>query len=372
MKNNNNTYKFIISGGGTGGHIFPALSIAEEIKHRLPEAEILFVGAKGKMEMEKVPAAGYPIESLWISGFNRTKKWKNITFPFKLISSLWKAKRIINRFQPDAVIGTGGFASGPIMYMAQKKGIPTFIQEQNSFPGITNKLLAKGASRIYAAYEEVNRFFDKEKVILTGNPIRKNLERESKDKKTAAVKFGLNPEQKTILVIGGSLGAMPVNRIIEKHLKDIEKNGWQLIWQTGKNHYETFKKYNNDVIKVLPFIQDMAAAYTLADVIVSRAGAGTLSELAIVGKPSVLIPSPYVAEDHQTKNAQALAQKNAAVLIKEKELDHSFLSSLEEILNDKKKYEQLKTNLKQMAKPMATQEIVSDILKSIKKNKNYS
>ncbi len=370
MKKQNKTYKFIISGGGTGGHIFPALSIAEEIKNRLPGAEILFVGAKGKMEMEKIPAAGYPIEALWISGLNRTKKWKNINFPFKLASSLWKARKIIADFKPDAVIGTGGFASGPIMYVAQKKGIPTFIQEQNSYPGITNKLLAKGARKIYAAYDEVNRFFDKNKVVVTGNPVRKNLENEYTDKKEAARKFGLDPEQKTILVIGGSLGAMPVNRIVEKHLKEIKDNNWQLIWQTGKNHYENFKKYKDENIKVMPFIQDMASAYAVADMIISRAGAGTLSELAIVGKPVVLIPSPYVAEDHQTKNAQALAQKKAAVLIKEKDLENNFLSSLKHILTEDKASQSLSSNLKKMAKPNATKEIVDDILKEIRNLEN--
>jgi len=367
MKNDLTKYKFIISGGGTGGHIFPALSIADEIKQRYPQSEILFVGAKGKMEMEKVPASGYPIEGLWISGLNRHKKWKNLSFPFKLISSLWKARKIINTFQPDAVIGTGGFASGPIMYMAQKKGIPTFIQEQNSYPGITNKLLAKQADKIYVAYSNLERFFDKGKIHYTGNPVRKNLQMDTLTKKEASSIFGLNPEKKTILIVGGSLGAMPVNTIIEKHLGDIKNESWQLIWQTGKNHYEHYKKYDSKEVKVLPFIQNMAAAYAMADVIVSRAGAGTVSELAIVGKPVILIPSPYVAEDHQTKNAMALEEKNAAVLIPEKKLNESFFNQLKILLTDPEKYQKISKNLKALAKPEATNEIVTDILNQMNK-----
>ncbi len=369
MNSTKETYKFIISGGGTGGHIFPALSIADEIKRRDPDTEILFVGAKGKMEMERVPAAGYPIEGLWISGLNRHKKWKNINFPFKLLSSLWKARRIIKNFKPDAVIGTGGFASGPIMFMAQKKGIPTFIQEQNSFPGITNKLLAKGADKIFVAYDDLERFFDQKKIKLTGNPVRKNLESQELNKKQASSIFGLDPHKKTILVVGGSLGAMPVNKIIEKHLEDIKKEGWQLIWQTGKNHYSLFNKYESPEVKIMPFIQNMAAAYTMADLIISRAGAGTVSELAIVGKPAILIPSPYVAEDHQTKNARALEKKKAAILIPEKELENSFFEKIKTLLTDVIVYTELSNNLKALSKPQATSQIVNEILEIVKKKK---
>jgi UDP-N-acetylglucosamine--N-acetylmuramyl-(pentapeptide) pyrophosphoryl-undecaprenol N-acetylglucosamine transferase len=373
MKNNNKTYKFIISGGGTGGHIFPALSIADEIKKNFPESEILFVGAKNKMEMDRVPAAGYSIEGLWISGLNRTDKLKNIFFPFKLISSLWKARKIINRFKPDAVIGTGGFASGPIMYMAQMKGIPTFIQEQNSFPGITNKLLAKKSDKIYVAYNGLERFFDKDKIEITGNPVRSNLLKEKTNKEEAAHFFGLDPKKKTILVIGGSLGAMPVNRAIEKRIDEIKEQGWQLIWQTGKNHYQHFKKFEDKGIKVLPFIQDMSAAYSIADVILSRAGAGTVSELAIVGKPVILIPSPYVAEDHQTKNAQSLVNSEAAILIEEKELDNRLFEELLNLFSDTDKYKKLSDNLKKLAKPEATKEIVNDIMSTISsKNRKTS
>jgi len=366
MGHKNETYKIIISGGGTGGHIFPALSIADEIKNRIPDSEILFVGAKGKMEMERVPAAGYPIEGLWISGLNRSKKIKNFNFPFKLILSLWKAWKIIYRFKPDAVIGTGGFASGPIMYMAQKKGIPTFIQEQNSYPGITNKILAKGADKIYVSYPKLERFFPKDKIRLTGNPVRKKLESQIMDKKEASKIFSLNPDKKTILIVGGSLGAMPVNNTIKNNLDEIKKEGWQLIWQTGKNHYKKFQSLEDKQIKILPFISNMPAAYSASDVIISRAGAGTVSELAIVGKPIILIPSPYVAEDHQTINAQSLNKNKAAILILEKQIDRKLMKELKDLLADKKKYNLMSKNLKALAKPNATKEIVDDILNIIK------
>ncbi len=367
MKEHKQTYRFIISGGGTGGHIFPALAIANELKKRFPTAEILFVGAKGRMEMEKVPAAGYPIEALWISGLNRTHKIKNLSFPFKLISSLCKARKIINRFKPDAVIGTGGFASGPVLYMAQKKGIPTFIQEQNSYPGITNKLLAKKAKKIYTAYDNLDRFFDKNKIVLTGNPVRSLLNTNAINKEEALKKFGLEIGKKTLLIIGGSLGAMPVNRAIEKHLDEIQKKDWQMIWQTGKNHFEKFKKYDSPNIKVLPFINDMEKAYAAADLIISRAGAGSISELAIVGKPVILVPSPYVAEDHQTKNAQALVDIDAAVLIKEKDLDNELLKTIQKIFSDEAFYQKLSENLKKIAKSEAVEHIVDDIIKHLKR-----
>ncbi len=366
MKNRKKTYRFIISGGGTGGHIFPALAIANEIKGRMPDAQILFVGAKGRMEMEKIPAAGYPIEALWISGINRTNKLKNLSFPLKLVSSLWKAGKIINKFKPDAVIGTGGFASGPVLYVAQKKGIPTFIQEQNSYPGITNKLLAKNALKIYTAYDNLDNFFNPEKILLTGNPIRESLKSLNENKTDALNKFGLQPNKKTLLVVGGSLGAMQVNRAIEKYIDEIKNNQWQLIWQTGKNHYEKFRKYEDKSIKVMPFINDMNQAYAAADLIISRAGAGSISELAVVGKPVILIPSPYLAEDHQTKNAKALSDKNAAILIKEKDLDKNLIHDIQKILNDEKYHEDLQKNLKQMAKPNAVEHIVDDIFKQLK------
>ncbi len=367
MKKQAKKYKFILSGGGTGGHIFPALAIANAIKKIYPDTEILFVGAKGKMEMEKVPAAGYPIKSLWISGLNRTKKWKNFSFPFKLISSLWNARKIIKQFKPDAVIGTGGFASGPVLYMAQKMGIPTFIQEQNSYPGITNKLLSKKAQKIYTAYDNLERFFAGDKIVKTGNPIREELHHNKVSKDEALRSFGLNKAKKTIFIVGGSLGAMPVNRAIEKNLEKIKQNDWQLIWQTGKNHYEKFKKYNDDTIKVKSFIQNMKDAYAVADVIISRAGAGSISELAVLGKPVILVPSPYVAEDHQTKNAQALADEKAAILIKEKDLDKQLLPTLKKLMTDDNLYKEYQTNIKKFAQPNATKQIVESIINQIER-----
>ena len=357
--------KVIVSGGGTGGHIFPALSIANEIKNRFPQADILFVGAKGRMEMEKIPANGYPIEGLWISGINRTKMWKNITFPFKLVSSILKAKRLVRKFKPDFVIGTGGFASGPILYAAQQKGIPTFIQEQNSYPGITNKLLAKKATKIYTAYEGLERFFAADKIQLTGNPIRKELYNVSVDKQKALTGFGLQPDKKTVLSLGGSLGARPVNEAIAQIVDRMKANDFQLIWQTGKNEYEKYKHYNSDQVKVVPFIHKMQDAYAAADLIISRAGAGTISELSLIGKPVILVPSPYVAEDHQTKNAQALADKNAAVLIKEKDLNAQLWTKVHQILSDEELSNELGKKIKELAKPEATKEIVADILAEV-------
>ena len=357
--------KYIISGGGTGGHIFPALAIANEIKKQFPEAEVLFVGSKNRMEMEKVPAAGYPIEGLWISGINRTKPLKNIMFPFKLISSLWKARSIIRKFKPDAVIGTGGFASGPILFMAQKKGIPTFIQEQNSYPGITNKLLSKKVNKIYTAYDNLTQFFAEEKIIKTGNPIRRELYDTQIDKATAAKHFGLEANKKTLLVVGGSLGARPINEAIEKILPELKKIGLQLLWQTGKNGFESYKKYDGKHIRSVAFIPEMKFAYALADVIISRAGAGTISELALVEKPAILIPSPYVAEDHQTKNAQALAEKNAAVLIPEKQVNEKLFAQIEKLFKEDDLYEKMSKEIKKLALPDATQNIVRNIMKTL-------
>ncbi len=358
--------KAIISGGGTGGHIFPALSIANEIKRRYPNAEILFVGAKGRMEMEKIPANGYPIEGLWISGINRKKMWKNISFPFKLLSSIWKAKKIIKDFKPDFVIGTGGFASGPVLYAAQQKAIPTFIQEQNSYPGITNKLLAKKARKIYTAYDGLQRFFEARKIIKTGNPIRKDLHNLKIDQQEALKKFGLAPEKKTILSIGGSLGAHPLNEAIMNIVENIKEKDYQIIWQTGKNDFELYKQINDKQIKVMPFISNMPDAYAAADLIISRAGAGTISELTLIGKPVILVPSPYVAEDHQTKNAQALAEKEAAILLPEKRLKKNLWQTINEIFENKENAKKLNENIKKLAMPEATKLIVDDIVRELK------
>ena len=366
MSKNSKNIKIIMSGGGTGGHIFPALAIANTLKNIHPDAEILFVGAKGRMEMQKIPAAGYPIEGLWISGINRHQLWKNMAFPFKLISSILNARRIINNFKPDVVIGTGGFASGPLLYMAQKKGIPTFIQEQNSYPGITNKLLAKNAHKIYTAYDNLESYFPVEKIVKTGNPIRKGLDVQNINKNEALKQFGLHPDKKTILVTGGSLGAAPINKAIANNLDRLKESNYQLIWQTGQNHFEKYRELENEQIKVMPFINRMQDAYAAADLIISRAGAGAISELAVVGKPVILVPSPYVAEDHQTKNAQALSTKEAAILMTEKDLNEKLIPAIQSILEDENLANRISENIQKMAMPDAAEKIVNDILQTLK------
>ena len=355
----------MISGGGTGGHIYPAIAIANELKQRNPSTKFLFVGAKDRMEMEKVPQAGYEIIGLWISGIQRKLTLKNLQFPFKLISSLWKANKIIKKFKPDVVIGTGGFASGPTLQMANRKKIPTLVQEQNSYPGITNKLLAKKANKICVAYDGLERFFPKEKIVKTGNPVRQDLLEIKKNQKDAQVFFKLNAAQNTVLVLGGSLGARAINILIESQLNWFKKNNIQLIWQTGKLYYDEYKKYHNNNLQVHAFLNRMDLAYAAADIIISRAGAGSISELCIVGKPVIFIPSPNVTEDHQTKNAMAIVHKDAAVLCKESELD-DFQEKLENLILDTSKQEVLSKNIKAMALPNATVAIVNEIEKLIK------
>jgi len=355
----------LISGGGTGGHIYPAIAIANELKQRNPSTKFLFVGAKDRMEMEKVPQAGYEIIGLWISGIQRKLTLKNLQFPFKLISSLWKANKIIKKFKPDVVIGTGGFASGPTLQMANRKKIPTLVQEQNSYPGITNKLLAKKANKICVAYDGLERFFPKEKIVKTGNPVRQDLLEIKKNQKDAQVFFKLNAAQNTVLVLGGSLGARAINILIESQLNWFKKNNIQLIWQTGKLYYDEYKKYHNNNLQVHAFLNRMDLAYAAADIIISRAGAGSISELCIVGKPVIFIPSPNVTEDHQTKNAMAIVHKDAAVLCKESELD-DFQEKLENLILDTSKQEVLSKNIKAMALPNATVAIVNEIEKLIK------
>ncbi len=313
-------YKILISGGGTGGHIFPALSIANALKERL-NAEILFVGADNRMEMERVPAAGYEIKGLPVAGFNRKNLLKNISVLLKLRKSIAMARRIVKDFQPDIAIGVGGYCSGPTLKAAQKAGVPTLLQEQNSYAGVTNKLLAKKAKKICVAYPGLERFFPAEKIVLTGNPIRKDLLSSSISMAKARERFGLNPKMPTVLVVGGSLGARTLNESLEAGIKRLNDEGIQVIWQTGKN----FGDRGSDAAKnlkgivVTKFISDMAAAYAAADVVVSRAGAGSISELELLGKPSILVPSPNVAEDHQTKNARALSDKGAAILVTDTE-----------------------------------------------------
>ncbi|WP_237274543.1 undecaprenyldiphospho-muramoylpentapeptide beta-N-acetylglucosaminyltransferase [Tenacibaculum ovolyticum] len=355
----------IISGGGTGGHIYPAIAIANEVKLRYPEANILFVGASDKMEMEKVPQAGYDIKGLWISGIQRKLTFNNLLFPFKLLSSLWNAYRIIKKFKPNVVVGTGGFASGPTLMVASGKGIPTVIQEQNSYPGITNKLLSKKASKICVAYDNLERFFPEDKIIKTGNPIRQDLLLVHAKKEEGAAFFELDKTKKTILVLGGSLGARKINQLIEANLAFFKAQGIQLIWQCGKLYFEEYKKYNEvEDVQVHQFLNRMDLAYAATDFVVSRAGASSVSELCVVGKPTIFIPSPNVAEDHQTKNAKSIVDKHGAILVKENELD-TFPIVIETLLKDKGKQQNLSENINELALPNATNDIVNEIEKLI-------
>ncbi len=359
----------MLSGGGTGGHIYPAIAIANELKKRNAAANFLFVGAKDRMEMEKVPQAGYVIEGLWISGIQRKLTLKNLVFPLKLISSLFKARAIIKKFKPDVVIGTGGFASGPTLQMANRKGIPTLVQEQNSYPGITNKLLSKKATKICVAYDGLERFFPESKIIKTGNPVRQDLLEITHKRKEGQAFFQLDSNQQTLLVIGGSLGARAINKLIESQINWLVDNHVQVVWQTGKLYYQEYRHFDElKGIKVVEFINKMDLAYAASDIIISRAGAGSISELCIVGKPVIFIPSPNVSEDHQTKNAQAVATKNAAILIKESELGN-FREQFEKLLKDKQLQEELGKNIKQLALPNATEQIANEVEKLI--NKQY-
>ncbi|PQJ19194.1 undecaprenyldiphospho-muramoylpentapeptide beta-N-acetylglucosaminyltransferase [Nonlabens tegetincola] len=353
-------YRIIISGGGTGGHIYPAISIANECKRRWPDCEILFVGARDRMEMEKVPAAGFPIKGLWISGLQRSLSLKNIAFPFKVVKSLIDAGRIINNFKPDIAIGTGGYASGPLLFKANQKGIPTLIQEQNSFPGITNKLLSKKVKRICVASKGLDRFFPKDKMVMTGNPVRQDLLDITSKKQQAIEFFGLDENKKTLLVLGGSLGARRINQLIDENSAQLLKDV-QIIWQCGKFYYETYKAKEQKQLQVKAFLERMDLAYAAADFIISRSGAGTISELCIVGKPVIFIPSPHVAEDHQTKNALAIVQENAAVMIKESDLEQNFMTLWKGLIQDFQKQETLSKNIKKLALPQATSHIVNEI-----------
>ncbi len=358
------TYKIILSGGGTGGHIYPAIAIANELKSRYPKAEFLFVGASDRMEMEKVPQAGYSIEGLWISGLQRKLTLKNLMFPFKLMSSILKSRKIIKTFKPHVAIGTGGFASGPLIKVASSKGIPSLIQEQNSYPGITNKLLSKNVDKICVAYEGLERYFPKEKIVLTGNPIRKDLL--DVDQKLIKGKdaFKLIHSKHTLLVLGGSLGSRRINELIEDHLELFEKLNVQIIWQCGKLYYQYYKQYKKlDHVQVHAFLNNMDMAYGAADIIISRAGASSVSELCVVGKPVIFIPSPNVAEDHQTKNAKAIADKDAAILIQEKYLDEQFEQQFSELLHSNEKRDQLSKNIKGLALVNATRDIVDQVEK---------
>ncbi|GGE16135.1 undecaprenyldiphospho-muramoylpentapeptide beta-N-acetylglucosaminyltransferase [Psychroflexus salis] len=357
--------KVILSGGGTGGHIFPAIAIAQEIMHRYPDSEILFVGANNRMEMQKVPQAGFKIIGLWIAGIQRKLTLSNLLFPIKLISSLLKARKIISQFKPDIAIGTGGFASGPLLKAATQKGIPSLIQEQNSYAGITNKWVAQKVNAICVAYPNMERYFPKEKIIFTGNPIRRDVLQLSGNASDAKKIFNFNSTQKVLLVIGGSLGSKRINELVSANLNFFKKNDVQVLWQTGKFYFETYQNLNSESVCVVEFIQKMNEAYTAADFIISRAGAGSVSELCVVAKPVIFIPSPNVAEDHQTKNAHAIEEQNAAISIAEKNLEKEFQTQFLDILKNEQKQNSLANNIKKLAKPEATSAIVDEVEKII-------
>ena len=358
--------RLIVSGGGTGGHIFPAIAIADAFKRRHPDAEILFVGAKGRMEMERVPKAGYPIEGLWISGFKRELSLDNLSFPFKLISSLVKAKKILKRFKPDVVVGVGGFASGPIMRKATKLHIPVVIQEQNSFPGVTNKIVAPKAAKICVAYENMEKWFPKDKIVLTGNPLRNNVVSTEGKHDEGARFFGLDPQKPIILLVGGSQGALGINKGISAKLSMFKDVDYQLIWQTGKLYIEQAKKEIEalglgEKVKPVVFIDRMDLAYACADVVISRAGAMSISELSLVAKAVVFVPLPTAAEDHQTKNAMSLVEKDAAMMVKNDETSEKLIPTVFELLKNEEKICKMQENIAKFARPNAAEDIVNEL-----------
>ncbi len=369
----NRSLRVIISGGGTGGHVFPALSIARELKNTVPGVEILFVGAEGRMEMQKVPEAGFNIEGLPVRGFDRKNKLKNIPVIIQLVKSMKKARILIHRFSPDVVVGVGGYASGPMVRIAGRKRIPVLIQEQNSYAGVTNRWLASRASVICVAYEGMNKYFPPEKLVLSGNPVREEIGTSRVSPKEAYTFYGIPKGHKIILVLGGSLGAGTINQAILNHLDTIHDKPISLIWQTGKSYYVQIKKEmkNRSMphVLVMDFIRRMDRVYAAATMIISRAGAGTLSELAVVGKPVILVPSPNVAEDHQTKNAMALVQHEAALMIADHDAEEHLLAEALTLLDDAQKMRVLSQNLKKMARPEASRDIVSEILKLAGKRK---
>jgi UDP-N-acetylglucosamine--N-acetylmuramyl-(pentapeptide) pyrophosphoryl-undecaprenol N-acetylglucosamine transferase len=358
--------KIIISGGGTGGHIFPAISIANALKAKHPDAEILFVGAENRMEMERVPKAGYQIVGLPVAGFDRKNLLKNLSVLWKLNKSMSLARKIIKEFQPDIAIGVGGYASGPVLKAAAQKGIPTLLQEQNSYAGVTNKLLAQKAAKICVAYDGMEQFFPKEKIVLTGNPVRQDLVITDEKRKEAYSHFGLDPNKKTILIVGGSLGARTLNESVLAHLKEIEESGVQVIWQTGKN-YVGAKNLSPLPIVQTEFISRMDLVYSVADLIVSRAGAGSISEFCLLGKPVILVPSPNVAEDHQTKNAQALVRKNAAIMIADKDAVQELIPTALKVVQDEVRLKELSENILTLALPDSANKIVDEIEGILKK-----
>ena len=364
--------KVLVSGGGTGGHIFPAISIANAIKNKCPNADILFVGAENRMEMEKVPAAGYPIIGLPVSGFDRKHLLKNIKVLFRLFKSIRLADKTVKSFSPDIAVGVGGYASGPTLWAAARRGIPTLIQEQNSYAGVTNKLLASKAKAICVAYENMDRFFPKDRIILTGNPVRQELQSDTINREEAIRFFNLDPSKKTILVIGGSLGARTINNSIAAGIEKIPQN-IQLIWQSGKGYdtqaQKALEEKKPENIKQLPFISRMDMAYKAADLVISRAGASSISELCLLGKPVILIPSPNVAEDHQTKNAQALSTKNAALMIRDCDAQNLLIDTALKTVQDETSLKNMSDNISKMAQRDSATRIADIIFELVTKNK---
>ena len=366
--------RFIISGGGTGGHIFPAVSIANAIKELCPQSEILFVGAEGRMEMHRVPAAGYPIKGLPVAGFDRKNLLRNIPVLFKLFKSQRLARKIVKDFRPHAAVGVGGYASGPTLKVAGSMGIPTLLQEQNSYAGVTNKLLAKQAKKICVAYEGMERFFDKDKIILTGNPVRQGLLNHTITREEAIASFKLDPNKRTVLILGGSLGARTINQCLMTNLDKVKESGIQFIWQTGKIYIEEARAAVKQagelpMLHVTDFISDMAAAYSAADLVISRAGAGSISEFCLLQKPVILVPSPNVAEDHQTKNALALVNKNAALYVKDADAKELLLDKAIEAVNQPELLKNLSKNIAELAFTDSANVIAKEVIKLAQKYK---
>ena len=359
--------RIVFSGGGTGGHVFPAIAIADALKLKRPSADILFVGAKGKIEMDRVPKAGYPIKGLWISGFHRGKIFRNLLFPVKVVWSLFKSWRILKQFKPDAVVGVGGFASGPTLHIASLMKIPTLIQEQNSYPGFTNKFLSDKVDRICVAYDGMDKYFDKNKIIKTGNPVREQISNLKVSKEEALVHFGLKADKKTLLVFGGSLGARSLNIAIHAGFDLIKtRTDIQMIWQVGKLYYDEYKNSEMaqlDHVKVLPFIDRMDMAYVVADLLMTRAGALTIAEICTVGSPVILVPSPNVAEDHQTKNALAITEKHAAILVRDQNAKRRLMSEALELVHDDETLEILSASIKNMGIRNADDLIAEEIIR---------
>lgn len=361
-------FRIMISGGGTGGHIYPAVSIAQSLQDMLSDVEILFVGAKGKMEMKKVPDAGFEIVGLWISGLQRSLSLQNLMFPFKVVSSVWKAFGLIRKFKPDAVIGVGGYASGPLLFAATRKGIPTLIQEQNSYAGLTNKLLAKRVDKICVAHGGMEKYFPASKLVITGNPVRKTILLDASRKNEAYQFFNFSESKKTILIVGGSLGARSINEFILAGYDQLKNSGYQVIWQTGGFYYKEMLERAGEIhenFRIFDFLKEMNFAYAVADVVISRAGALSIAELMLTGKSSILVPSPNVAEDHQTINAMALVERDAALLVRDSEGGKKLIDVTFELINNEEKKAQLSKNIKAMAHANAAGDIANEVIKMI-------